>query len=206
MAQKPHDIRIAELEDELKQRDRRIEELKREVDEARDLIRRMEEHIEDRSGIIDSWVEAFEMVSHDDGWSWEPFIDRYDDTVNKYNALLRKWNKFVPEYNATILKRNVGRPLAASGAQQADVLKRRKRGESLRHIAEETNLGLNTVRTIIDKKDGVDRTTGKHLERVAPESMAAWKARKRTRDALPRRVNALLKDKRDLLKEAKGLK
>ena len=198
--------RIAELEDELKQRDRRIDELKRELDDARDLIRRLEEHVEDRSGIIDGWVEAFEMVLEGDEWSWGPFIDRHNETVGKYAALVRKWNKFVPEYNAAVLKRNVGRPLAASEAQQADVLRRRKRGESLQYIADETNLTMRTVRTVIEKANGTDRTTGKHLERVAPENMAAWKARKRTRDALPRRVNALLNDKRELLKEAKGLK
>ena len=37
MPQDPHD-RIAELEDELKQRDRRIKGLKAELDEARDLV------------------------------------------------------------------------------------------------------------------------------------------------------------------------
>ena len=64
--------RVAELEDELKQRDRRIEKLKHELDEARDLVRR----------------------------------------------------------------------------------KRRKRGESLQHIADETSLGMQTVRTIIGKANG----------------------------------------------------
>lgn len=90
--------RVAELEDELKQRDRRIEKLKHELDEARDLVRR----------------------------------------------------------------------------------KRRKRGESLQHIADETSLGMQTVRTIIGKANGTDRTTGKHLARIKPEDMAAWRARKRT--------------------------
>ena len=51
MDQDEAERRIAELEDELKARDRRIEELKREVDEGRDLVRRMEEHVEDRNGI-----------------------------------------------------------------------------------------------------------------------------------------------------------
>jgi hypothetical protein len=198
--------RIAELEDELKRRDRRIEELKADLDESRALVHRMSEHVEDRSGIIDAWIEGFEMVLSDDGeWTTSPFLKYHDEIVDKYGKLLRKWNKFVPEYNAAILKRNVGRPLAASEAQQADVLKRHKRGESLRSIADDMSLGLRTVRTIVDRADGVDRTTAKHLARIKPEDMAAWKSRKRTRDALPRRVNALLKDKADLLKEAKGL-
>jgi len=37
--------RIAELEDTIKQRDRRIEGLRQEIDEQRDLIDRMEEEI-----------------------------------------------------------------------------------------------------------------------------------------------------------------
>ncbi len=48
----------------------------------------------------------------------------------------------------------VGRPLAASEAQQATVRKLRKAGKSLRWIAEETALGLNTVRTILVKANG----------------------------------------------------
>ncbi len=44
-----------------------------------------------------------------------------------------------------------------------------KAGKSLREIAEETSLGLRTVRTIIAKGNGTDRTTIKHLERIAPD-------------------------------------
>ena len=212
MDQDEAERRIAELEDEFKARDRRIEELKREVDEGRDLVRRMEEHVEDRNGIIDSWIEGFEMVLSDDGeWSFSPFMDRHNDMLEKYCALLRKWNRFVPEFNAAIFKRNVGRPLDASDAQRAHVLKLRGQGRSLRGIADDLNLSLSTVRTVLGqysqgKDRGKDRTTRKHLQRIKPEDMTTWKARKRTRDALPRRVNALLKDKSDLLKEAKGLK
>jgi len=42
----------------------------------------------------------------------------------------------------------------------------RNQGLSLRAIAEETNLGLNTIRTIIDQRDQCDRTSVNHLERV----------------------------------------
>jgi hypothetical protein len=42
------------------------------------------------------------------------------------------------------------------------VLKLRKAGNSLREIVEETNLGLRTVRTIVDQRKGTDRTTKKH--------------------------------------------
>ncbi len=46
------------------------------------------------------------------------------------------------------------------------MLKLHKAGRSLRWIAEETSLGFSTVRTIVDKGSGADRTTRKHRERV----------------------------------------
>ena len=83
---------------------------------------------------------------------------------------------------------------------------------SLRGIVEElTSLSFQTVRIIIAQKDKRDRTTRKHrqrLERIEIERQQAtkWKRQKRTGDALPRRVNAFLKEGRELVKEAKGLK
>jgi hypothetical protein len=57
-------------------------------------------------------------------------------------------------------------------------------------------------------RDGVDRTTVKHRQRIAPDRAAAarWRARKRTRDALPKRINETLAKGRELVKAAKGLK
>ena len=49
------------------------------------------------------------------------------------------------------------------------MLKLRNDGRSLRGIAEDLNLSLSTVRTIVDRKNGTDRTTLKHLQRVDPE-------------------------------------
>jgi lambda repressor-like predicted transcriptional regulator len=46
------------------------------------------------------------------------------------------------------------------------VLNLRKRGLSLRAIAEETGLGLQAGRTIVDQEDERDRTTAKYLRRV----------------------------------------
>ena len=43
-------------------------------------------------------------------------------------------------------------------------------------------------------------------ERTERAAAMSWRARKRTRDALPRRINEALKMGRALLKEAKGLK
>jgi hypothetical protein len=65
----------------------------------------------------------------------------------------------VTQFNNTPLKRPVGRPLAASEAQCAQVLSLRRKGTSLREIAEETNLSFQTVRTIVGRKRGTERTT-----------------------------------------------
>jgi uncharacterized coiled-coil protein SlyX len=62
--------RIDELEDEIKHRDRRIEELRCEIDELRDLVRRMEEDVEDAASTLERWKETFDMVEVDGGWSF----------------------------------------------------------------------------------------------------------------------------------------
>jgi hypothetical protein len=201
--------RIAALEDELKQRDARIRELRAELNKAEALVSKEREHVEDADILINSWIEAFEMTPDDDGkWSFNPFIERHNELVDKHNALVREWNRFVPDYNALVRRRNVGRPLAASEAQVAEVLKLHKAGGSLRGIAEDTSLGFATVRTIVAQKDGTDRTTVKHLERIHPDRAAAarWRARKRTRDGLPKRINETLAKGRELVKEANGLR
>jgi hypothetical protein len=211
MARKPRQPadRIGELEDALKERDRRIAELRREVDEQRDLIARQDQHVRDASDMIESWIQAFAMERREDGtWMWKPSFVEGDEWFEKYAALLKDWNRLVPEFNAAILKRNVGRPLAASDAQRADVLRRRKRGESLRAIADEMSLGLQTVRTIIDQGAGVDRTTHKHLERIDPDRarQRAWRAKSQSRKALPKKIAAWEKTADELRQEAKGLR
>jgi transposase len=102
---------------------------------------------------------------------------------------------------------SVGRPLAASEAQCAQVSKLRKAGTSLRGIAEETGLGLNTVRTIVGKANGTDRTTKGWRERIEPDRAQAtrWKRQRRTGNALPRRAQGVVEQVRALRKEAKGL-
>ena len=205
MAKVADSQQIGELQDEIKRRDERIEELRGEVDELRDLVRRMEENIEDHRNVIERWTETFEMEMTDDGsWTWEPFWEEHEKLVDDYNDLVRRWNKQVPLINC----QNVGRPLGASEAQCAQVLKLRKAGKSLRGIAEETSLGLSTVRTIIAKENRSDRTTKLHRARIDPSSqpaVRAWKRQKRIGDALPRQVTQVLEDGGNLLKEAKGL-
>jgi hypothetical protein len=141
------------------------------------------------------------MTQSDAGeWTWGPAIAEGREWLEKYVALVRKWNAAVTDFNELLRPRNFGRPLAASEAQCEQVRKLRKRGVSLRGIAEETNLGLQTVR-IIDGGNGVDRTTLKYFERIAPDRVAErrWEARRRTRDALPKRINKTLADGRELV-------
>jgi hypothetical protein len=202
---------IGALQDELKARDKRIAELRDELDETRELVKRMEEQIEDAHRVIERWCEAFEMEQTADGdWTYTPWVDTCLKLREEHQAMVRQWNQFVPQYNAAVAprRRNVGRPLAASDVQQEQVLKLRKHGMSLRDIAEETSLGLRTVCTIVDKGTGADRTSVKHLQRIAPDRAAILRDRSMARaiKALPQQINATLEAGHDLLKEAKGRK
>jgi DNA invertase Pin-like site-specific DNA recombinase len=82
---------------------------------------------------------------------------------------------------------------AASEAQIKTVRELRRRAVSLRGIAEETSLGLQTVRSILDQQDGV-----RPHQHQAP-------ATHRLR-SLPRRIAAVEKANAELRTEAKGLK
>jgi hypothetical protein len=213
ITQDDYERRIGKLEDDLKEREARIAELTKERDEALVLVSEKRETIQACSEQIERWKEAFAMEQDERGiWIWgdnEPLIQRYEELHTQYMKLLADWNKFVGEYNAIVAptRRNFGRPLAASPAQQADVLKRRNAGQSLRFIEDATGLSFQTVRTIIDKADGVDRATMARLAKIAPNKMeeARNRARRRTRDSLPRSVTALGKKCRMLDKAAKGI-
>ena len=64
------------------------------------------------------------------------------------------------------------------------------------------------MRTVVDQHHGCDRTTVKRLERIQIDSgeERTWKSRKRTRDALPRRISAVQEAIAEVRKAAKGLK
>jgi DNA-binding NarL/FixJ family response regulator len=157
--------------------------------------------------MIDRWVEAFEMTLSDNGtYSPAPWIAKMESYLDKYNALAAQWNKFIPKYNAAVAPRGIGRPLAASEAQQRQVLVMRKEGKSLRTIAAKTSLSRRTVRTIVGKAEGTDRTTKRTNELRKLElnraNMAAYRARKRTRDALPKQITELVNRGRDIVKRS----
>jgi hypothetical protein len=82
----------------------------------------------------------------------------------------------------------------------------RKAGHSLRSIADETSLGLPTVRTIVGKAAGTDRTSRREQARIdLRREQLAWKRQRRDGDALPARAERVVEEGRALLKEAKGL-
>ena len=206
----------SKLEDDLKTarrdiklKDERIEELRREVDDTRELLREMEEHVSDRDAYLEGWISAFGMVLNDkDEWTWDNFVQAYRKNIDDYEDLRADYNKLVGRFNRNIARvQPVGRPLAASEAQESVVLKRHKAGKSLRDIADETSLGLRTVRTIIGRANGSDRTTAQRRLRLDPEAKpASLLAQKRSIDSLPKRATTLLNDGKELLKAAKGRK
>ena len=202
---------IHELEDQVKQLEQRLDEVRRERDEANALVAEQREWLEDKQVLIENWIEGFSMEVNDNGEiDWPEFIKERESLEENYLALRTKWNKFVADYNAVVApkRRNFGRPLQASEAQRANVLKLRQSGWSFRSIADETNLSFRTVRTIIDKKDGVDRATLVRLERIAPDRIAEAyaNARRKTRKYLPARIAALEERAAILAKKAKGLR
>jgi hypothetical protein len=198
----------AEFEDELKAAKRRIEELREEIDEQRELITELRQNAEDTDNLFDNWEEAFDLVPDGDGnVTMAPLWDEHNALVDDFNDVVRRWNKFLPLINGK--PRNVGRPLAASEAQVIEVERLRRDGRSLRGIAEDTSLGLDTVRTIVGKMSGDDRTMRKHrarLERVEIDRVrqATWKRQCRIGKELPRRIKRVRAESQALVKRARG--
>ena len=147
-------------------------------------------------------------------WIFEPWQselwEKHKALWEENQLLVRQWNKFVPEYNANLRPRERGRPLAASEAQQKDVVKRRKAGSSLRKIAVATSLSVQTVRTIVEKAEGRDRTSKRtnEVRRQAFDRLraASFRARKKSRNRLPQQIDEQLRTGEALLKAAKGLR
>ncbi len=204
--------RVEELEVDLRHRDDQIKELRQEHSQAVDLVDEMREQVEAGNDLIESWIEAFDMELQEDGlWAFDSLkiLDNYEKLNEAHNKLIRQWNKFVGEYNGAVAPRDLGRPLQASEAQVKEVRKLRKAKASLRAIAEKTGLGLQTVRTIVGKDAGTDRT-GKRANLLRKREIdrlraAEYRAQKRARDQLPKRITETLKRGDELVKAAKGL-
>src|SRR5690606_38920246 len=100
-------------------RDGRLNDLRAELDEARDLVDQMREQVQDADNLIDTWIDAFEMTQNDSGaWdvgeAWRQLVDTHETLRDKHHKLIREWNRFVGQYNATVAPRNRGRPIEAS--------------------------------------------------------------------------------------------
>lgn len=206
--------RIAELEAELHQRDDKIKELTNERDEALELVNRIRLQVEDAGENIESWIEVFDMQLGNSGnWMWDPsqsvLWDKHRALLDEHNKLIREWNKFIGEYNTVVQPRERGRPLAASKAQQSEVLKQHKKRIPLRGIAATTGLSLRTVRTIIDTADqkgrAAKRTNLLRRRELDRRRAAAFRARHRARDQLPEKIAEVQKTGMALIKEVKGL-
>jgi len=197
------------LRDLLRHRDQARAELRSELDEANDILRRFDEYVEDYNGTLESWRQTFDMVMTDDGaWTWDPFWDKHNQLIDQYNDLVKRWNRNLTAFNDN--QRDVGRPLAASEAQVAEVIELHDWHYSLREIVDQTSLGLQTVRTIVGRHHGRDRTSKKrraNAEKIEINKFerAHWKTQKRTGDALPKRVQAVIETGQALVTEAKGL-
>src|SRR6516162_2805026 len=158
---KPKDtpeLRIADLERELRFRDARINELKVEIDEQRELVRSMETHIQERDEYLEYFITTFDLVRGEDGkWHNGEFITKHNSLVDRHHELIADYNKLVGIINRHIAMVNpVGRPIAASEDEQQDVVRHHRQGKSARWIAEDMELSRRTVTTIINKLDGTD--------------------------------------------------
>jgi hypothetical protein len=187
-----------------------IAQLKAELSEAHQLIDELRDNAQDYRDTMESWRGAFYMELTDNAGTWREATgvwEAYDALVEKYRDLVTRWNRNVDRFNAIAAPKNIGRPLAASEAQIARVRALKHKGMSIRGISDETSLGMQTVRTIIGHAAGNDRATMKRMERIDPEHamVREWRGKKRTRQALPKKIEKFIDDADRLIKAAKGL-
>jgi hypothetical protein len=193
--------------------EQKLAEARQDRDEVVQLVNEMREHLKDADDLLDSWIEVFDMSQDERGvWIFDQQKGLFEDYARlqgEHRKLIQDWNKFVGLYNGTVAPKPSGRPLAASETQIAKVKDLRKAGHSLRAVAKDTGLSLRTVRTIIENDSGTGRKASKAQElrrrEFARLRAAAFRARKKKLDALPKQIDAIRKDSARLMKAAKGL-
>lgn len=191
----------------------RLDQVRGEKDEALELVAAMRENLQQTDEMLDSWIEVFEMTLDERGvWIFDQqtgLMNEHIQLQDEHRKLIAEWNKFVPQYNAAVEPKDKGRPLAASQAQAAKVKALRSAGQSLRTIAKEAGLSLRTVRTVLDNAEGKSRDDAKKAglrrKEFARLRAAAFRARKRKLDALPKELARLQKSSAQLGKTARGL-
>jgi hypothetical protein len=203
------DQRIAELEGALKDAKRRSDDLRREINEQNALITELREEVEDLRDTLARFKDTFDLAPGTEPGTVTdgPLVDKLNEVVKNHNDLLDRYNSLVRFCRARIWPQPMGRPLGASKDQRKRILAHRKAGKSLRWIAEEMNLGLQSVRTVVDKKDGLDRTTLDRWQRIAPDMRQRRDRLRREKDVavLRKRIPRLLEGSASLIKRAKGL-
>ncbi len=164
---------------------------------------------------FEAWQQAFDMQLRDDGvWVWNEAVASGDEWADKYLALVRDYNTLVRDYVVLVREkledgtlRDRGRPIAADEEQRRVIFESHEEGRSLRECADDAGVGVQTVRTLLGKIDGSDRTSRRlskyRTVKLDRQRLAAWKARKRTRDALPKQLHEQSKKTAALLKEPK---
>jgi hypothetical protein len=204
------DAYIAELLAEIKSRDRRMDELRREINDQNALITELREEMEDLRDTLARFRDTFDLVPgvEPDTVTNGPMVDRLNEAQAETYRLAGKYNDLLRFTRTRVWPQPMGRPLAASKAQRQRILAHHEAGRSIRWIAEEMNLGVRTVRTVIDKKDGVDRTTLDRWQRISPDMRQERDRRRREKDvrAMRQRIPSLLESSAELIKQAKGLK
>jgi hypothetical protein len=202
------------LEEQLRHANDKIIELRSELTDAQNLNDQMLEYLEDRKNQTENWIDVCNMQMDDSGvWRFDPnqteLWNKYDELLDDYSKLVRQWNKSCGRFNAVVAPQDIGRPLAASAAQQAEILKRHKQGMSLRAIAGAMSQSLRTVRTVVEKHNGTDRTSKrkKELRRLEfdRQRAIAFRAKMARRKQLEKDITALDKQCDRLIKAAKGL-
>jgi hypothetical protein len=111
---------------------------------------------------------------------------RSDRLTYRCRRLENPWSATTAKYS---FFRSIHPRTADCSVQAAALRKLASKGMSIRGIMIETNLGMQTVRTILDREDWTDRASKRRLEKIdhkpLRDMMVRARARKRTRDALP---------------------
>src|SRR6516165_9741537 len=118
-------LTVTDLERELHFKNERIAELKNEIDELHHLVQRMEEHAQEHDEYLETFITTFGLTLNDDNkWENGEFIEKYNTLIERNSELIDDYNKLVRSFNRNIaMVQPVGRPIAASEAQQAQILK-----------------------------------------------------------------------------------
>ena len=90
----------------------------------------MEEHTQERDEYLETFISTFNMeLNAENCWTWGSYITDHNDLVGRFNNLIDRHNKLVRDFNQyAVTPQPVGRPIAASEQQQAQIIKHHKAG------------------------------------------------------------------------------